>query len=176
MKLQPGISTAKRLYVQTMMQVVGRALEAISQVDDQIRKEIAPLPPGFSFEMRVLPAGPSLCLRKKGATELEFVGSGDNLQADLSIVFKHINHAFLVLSFQESTSVAFAHNRMVVDGDLGCALRVTRLLNRLETFILPKLLAERAVKEYPKELSLPDKLTQGARIYFQMATNLIAVN
>ncbi|MCP5161984.1 MAG: hypothetical protein H7A00_10005 [Hahellaceae bacterium] len=176
MTLQPGISTAKRLYVQTMMQVVGRALQAISQVDDQIRKEIAPLPEGFTFSMNVLPSGPGLYLRKKGKTEFEYLGATLDTKPDLSISFKHINHAFLVLSFQESTSVAFSHNRMLVDGDVGFALRMTRLLNRLETFILPKLLAERAVKEYPASLSLPEKVTQGARIYFQMATNLVTVN
>jgi hypothetical protein len=92
---------------------------------------------------------------------------------DLSIQFKHIAHAFLVLSFQEKTSVAFANDRMLVDGDISYAVRMTRVLNRLESFILPKLIAQRAVKEYPSDLHLPKKLISAARIYLKVATNFV---
>lgn len=176
MALIPSVSTAKRLYVETMMNVIGRALQAISQVDVAIKKEVNVLPDGFSFQMKVMPNGPSFTVRKKPNGELEFLGSNPEQTPDLSIAFKHLTHAFMVLSFQESTSIAFAHDRMLVDGDIGYALRVTRILNRLESFILPKLLAERAVKEYPSSIKLPEKLLHGARIYFQMASNLVTVN
>ncbi len=53
------------------------------------------------------------------------------------------------------------------------AIRMTRVLNRLETFILPKLVAQRAVKEYPADLHLPDKLLNAARIYLKVVTNFV---
>ena len=90
-----------------------------------------------------------------------------------SIKFKHLEHAFLVLSFQEKTSVAFANDRMLVDGDISYAVRMTRILNRLEAFILPKIVAERAVKAYPHNLQLPEKLISAARIYLKVATHFI---
>ena len=169
-------STAKRFYVDVMMTVIGRALQAISQVDDIIKKEANVLPDGFSFQMKVLPSGPSFAVKKQPNGELKFLGRNFNEKTDLSIGFKHLTHGFMVLSFQESTSVAFANDRMMVDGDISYALRVTRILNRLETYILPKFLAERAVKQYPESIKLPEKLLHGARIYFQMATNLVTVN
>lgn len=175
MQLKNAISKGRQLYVETMLQVVGRALQAISQVDESIQREIAPLPAGFVFSMSVMPDGPALIVKKISDTQLEYLGSKSKKKPDLTIAFKHISHAFLVFSFQESTATAFAHNRMLVDGDIGYALRVTRVLNRLESFILPKLLAERAVKEYPAEVKLPEKLIHGARIYLQMATNLVTV-
>ena len=39
---------------------------------------------------------------------------------------------------------------MLVDGDISYAIRMTRVLNRLETFILPKLVAKRAVRNTPQ--------------------------
>lgn len=164
---------AKRLYVETMFQVVGRAMQAISETDEIIKKESLLVPEGFVFEMTVLPGGPGFVVRKTASGHFEYLGSDAQGKADLSIAFKHLTHAFLVFSFQESTSLAFSHDRMLVDGDVALALRMTRILNRLESFILPKLFAERAVKEYPQNLRLPDKLLKGARIYLQMATNLV---
>ncbi|WP_250657784.1 hypothetical protein [Alkalimarinus coralli] len=176
MVLPSPISKAKRLYVKLMMNVIGRALQAISQVDDTIKKEVNMLPDGFSFQMTVLPNGPSFSAKKTTNGELVFLSSNPEEKVDLSIGFKHLTHSFLVLSFQESTSEAFANDRMMVNGDISYALRVTRILNRVEAFILPKLLAERALKEYPHEVKLPEKLLHGARIYYQMASNLITVN
>ena len=79
----------------------------------------------------------------------------------------------MVLSFQEKTSVAFANDRMLVDGDVSYAVRMTRVLNRLESFILPRLIAERAVKEYPATIKLPEKLISAARIYLKVATQFV---
>nr|MCS5560079.1 hypothetical protein [Marinobacter nauticus] len=104
---------------------------------------------------------------------LLFHGDEAPRPVDLSIQFKHIAHAFLVLSFQEKTSVAFANDRMLVDGDVSYAVRMTRVLNRLESFILPRLIAERAVKEYPATIKLPEKLISAARIYLKVATQFV---
>lgn len=172
-RMKPMAHQARRLYVQMMMQVVGRSLQAISELDQEVQEEIRVLPEGFLFEMRVLPDGPTLVMRKIGAEKLRYVGEKPPRTPDLSIKFKHIAHAFLVLSFQEKNSEAFANDRMLVDGDLGQALRMTRMLNRLEAYILPRLLAERAIKNYPEDLKLPNKLIRGARIYLKVASSLI---
>jgi hypothetical protein len=174
--IKPVLTKAKKLYVETMMQVIGRALQAISQVDNVIKKDAQPLPTGFIVQMKVLPRGSAFCIQKQADGTLKYLGAEADRKPDLCIAFKHVTHAFLVFAFQESTSMAFAHDRMVVDGEIGYALAVTRILNRLESFILPKLLAERALKAYPANLQLPEKLIHGARIYLQLATNLVKVN
>ncbi len=171
-RLRPLASQARRTYVQLMLDVVGRSLEAISQVDDEVREEVSVLPEGFVFQMKVMPSGPALVVRKEADGGLKYLG-GQTDAPDLSVLFKHIHHAFLVLSFQEKTAQSFANARIIVDGDLGYATRMTRVLNRLETFILPKLVAQRAVKEYPANLALPEKVINGARIYLKVATNFV---
>ncbi|MBN7769311.1 hypothetical protein KUV44_02480 [Marinobacter daepoensis] len=172
-RLQPMASHARRSYVELMFQVMGRALQAISEVDETTRTETRELPEGFLFEMQVMPNGPKLIVEHTGDGRLHFHGDQAPRPVDLSIQFKHIAHAFLVLSFQEKTSVAFANDRMLVDGDISYAVRMTRVLNRLESFILPKLVAERAVKEYPANLKLPEKLINAARIYLKVASNFV---
>ncbi|HET8706519.1 MAG TPA: hypothetical protein VFM46_09475, partial [Pseudomonadales bacterium] len=131
----------QRLYVTLSFDLVGRALEAASQLDDIIQHEIAGLPIGYLFEMGVIPQGPAMYMQKQADGTLRYLGSQSASQPQLGIQIKHIAHAFSLLSFQESTASAFANDRMVVDGDISLAMKVVRSLNRLECLILPKLIA-----------------------------------
>jgi len=172
-RIQPTASRARRLYVELMFQVMGRALQAVSEVDSEVQREARALPEGFLFEMMVMPAGPRLIVEHVGDGRFHYHGNSAPRPVDVSIQFKHLAHAFLVLSFQEKTSVAFANDRMLVDGDVSYAVRMTRVLNRLESFILPRIIARRAVKEYPANLHLPEKLVSAAKIYLKIATLFI---
>lgn len=164
---------SRRLYVGLMFQVMGRALQAMTDVDGDARRDTRALPPGFLFEMRVLPSGPAMVVKHTGQGRLRFLGAGAPRPVDLSIQFKHMVHAFRVVSFQEQTAVAFANDRMLVHGDIGHAVRMTRVLNRLQTFILPKFLAVRAVKQYPASLGLSEKAAGAGRIYLKLASQLV---
>lgn len=162
----------KRRYVALMMDIIGRSLEAASQVDKVIRDEVANLPARFMFEMRVLPSGPALVMVKTEDGHLRYVGSSAPRKVDVAMKFKHLQHAFLVFSFQESTARSFANDRILLDGEIGFAMKLVRCLNRMESLILPRFIAQRALKRYPN-LSLPQKLSGGGRIYSQVAKNLI---
>lgn len=164
---------ARRTYVGLMFQVMGRSLQAMTEVDGDVCRETRELPPGFLFEMRVLPSGPGLIMEHTEHGHLRFLGNAAPRPVNLSIQFKHMVHAFRVVSFQEKTAVAFANERMLVDGDIGYAVRMTRVLNRLETFILPEFLAARAVKQYPADLRLTEKARGATRIYLRVVTNLV---
>lgn len=162
----------KRPYVALMMDVIGRGLEAASQVDEKIQSEVKNLPDGFIFDMRALPNGPCFVMEKDGPCSLRYLGSSAPRKPDLSMKFKHLNHAFLVLSFQEGTARAFANDRLLLDGEIAYAMKLVRCLNRMESLILPKFVAVRALKRYPS-LSLMEKLANGGRIYTRLAKNLV---
>ncbi|MDF2447297.1 MAG: hypothetical protein K0S46_2533 [Moraxellaceae bacterium] len=161
----------ERHYVGLMMGVVGRALVSASQVDDVIRKETSAFPEGFILQMKVMPNGADFTaqVQPDGTLKLlkDFTG-----KPDLCARFKHLSHAFLVLSFQEGTARAFANDRLYVDGDVSHAIRLVRCLSRMEVLILPKLVAERAVKRYP-DIALADKLGLATRIYGRVAANFL---
>lgn len=161
----------ERRYVGLMMGVVGRGLVSASQVDEVIHKETAAFPVGFILQMKVMPEGAFFTaqVQPDGALKLlkDFAG-----KPDLCARFKHLSHAFLVLSFQEGTARAFANDRIYVDGDVSHAIRLVRCLSRMEVLILPKLIAERAVKRYP-DIAVAEKLSLATRIYGRMAANFL---
>lgn len=174
-QLNSGVLNAaplKRPYVALMMDVIGRGLEAASQVDKKIQNEVKNLPEGFMFDMRALPNGPCFVMQKDSSGCLRYLGKTAPRKPDVSLKFKHLNHAFLVLSFQEGTARAFANDRLLVDGEIAYTMKLVRSLNRMESLILPKFVAVRALKRYPR-LSLKEKLADGGRIYTRLAKNLV---
>lgn len=174
-KLNSGtlnVAPLKRPYVALMMDVIGRGLEAASQVDEKIQNDVKNLPDGFMFDMRALPNGPCFVMQKDSAGSLRYLGRTAPRKPDVSLKFKHLNHAFLVLSFQEGTARAFANDRLLVDGEIAHTMKLVRCLNRMESLILPKFVAVRALKRYP-QLSLKEKLADGGRIYTRLAKNLV---
>ena len=160
--------TLQLKYVQLMMDVIGRGLVMASLVDDEIKQEVSKFPANFILSMKVFPNGPAFIAQVTEDHKLKLLSSTEK-KPDLTITFKHLSHAYLVFSFQESTAQAFANDRMVADGDLSYAIRLVRCLNKMESLILPKLVAELAVKEYPSNLTLKEKLAGAANIYLKVA-------
>ncbi|MFO0695494.1 MAG: hypothetical protein U0230_18170 [Polyangiales bacterium] len=154
---------AQRAYVAGMMRLLSGLLEAASETDPVVREEVANLPEGLVIGMSVLGDSSRMRIKKRGGV-LVRLDPDTNQKPELEIVFKHVTHAFLVLSFQEGTARAFANDRMITQGDLSLAMKVVRCLNRVEAVVLPRFVAERALKAYP-ELGLGEKLSAGARIY-----------
>ncbi|MEQ1519424.1 MAG: hypothetical protein ABL931_23360 [Usitatibacteraceae bacterium] len=161
----------KRAYVAAMLQVVGRGLAAGSRVDIVLSQELGALPAGFQVQLLVLPAGLSVLLQSNGDGTVNLAREV-KAKPDLSIRFKHVSHAFLVLTFQEGTARAFANSRLLADGDLAAATRLLRCLDRLETLILPAFIAKRAVKR-PTKIALPAKLALATCIYGVMARQFV---
>ncbi|MBT9556305.1 MAG: SCP2 sterol-binding domain-containing protein [Myxococcales bacterium] len=154
-----------------MMAVIGRGLVAASQTDEETRRELAAFTPGMIIAMKVIPAGPSFAVVLQADGTLKLLPDFDS-RATLTVVFKHLAHAFLVFSFQESTTRAFANDRLYVDGDISQSVRLVRVLNRMEALILPQVIAEKAVKRYPA-MAASGKLRAGARIYGRLARNFL---
>ncbi|MDB4988324.1 MAG: hypothetical protein JWN04_3502 [Myxococcaceae bacterium] len=152
---------SQRAYVAAMFEVLGRLLVAGSAVDPVIRDELLGFPEGYTIGFAVL--GDTLALR--------VVRRGDQLLAepsrvgkpDLEIVFKHVSHAFALLSFQESTPTAFANDRLISHGDVGLSMRFTRCLDRVQGIMLPDPIAALALKSLPN-IPLGERLRLATRI------------
>lgn len=158
-------------YVGLMMGVIGRSLVSMSQVDDTVRREIAALPAGYTVRMTVMPQGPAFTVEVQADGTLKLL-KGFSGRASLSVMFKHVAHAFLVFSFQEGTARAFANDRMYVDGNISHAIRLVRCLNRMESVILPKFVAVRALKRYPG-IRFGEKVSLATRTYGRLVANLL---
>jgi hypothetical protein len=163
----------KRVYVAIMMRVVGWGLRAMSRVDPVLREEAAGFADGLVIEMTTLPGGPRMVLEKSPAGHLRYLGGRAPQHAELSIRFKHIDYAFRVFAFIESTPMAFARARMVVDGNVAAGVRLVRCLYRLEALLMPRFIAVRGMKRYPEQIGLAYKLGMNARIYGRIALDLV---
>lgn len=152
-----------RAYVGFMMKFIARGLCAASVVDPVVREELEPFPDGFTFEMGVLPSGPSLRLRKQNGVLVD----GDHGKPDLAIRFKHLRHALVSFTFRESVAQSFAAERMVLDGEIPHAMRMQRVLDRLLVLTLPHAIAEKALTRVP-EIPRVEKTKAIARLYAQM--------
>lgn len=166
----------KRLYVAAMLRIVGWGLRAMSRVDPVVRAETAGFPDGMIITMMAMPDGPSMVLEKTAAGRLRYLGGRVPERTDLAIRFKHIDYAFRVLAFIESTPTAFARARMVVDGDVSAGIRLVRCMYRLEALLMPRFIAARGMKRYPADLGLGYKLGMNLRIYGRIALDLVTRN
>ena len=133
--------------------------------------EIATLPDAFTYSMSILPSGPEFTVQKQADGTFYCFRKNDTAPTDLTISFKHVKHAFLIFSFQESTARSFANDRMLLDGEINLGMVVVRCLDRMEVLVLPKFIATRAVKRYPS-ISLSEKLPLALRIYMQFIAGL----
>ena len=160
---------AQLAFVRTMLPLLGGLLEAGSEVDPVVRHEVASLPEDLIFGMTVFGADAQLRLARRGDTLVQLAPESAP-RPTLDIVFKHVSVAFLVVSFQESTALAFARGRLVVHGDTALAMRVTRCLDRMEAVTLPGPVAARALKAVP-HIPLAERLPLAARYYAVAAKN-----
>ena len=149
--MKPGKKWFKKIYIAILLWVVGRAIQVAARVDKNLKEEFDNFPENFMFSLGVLPNGPFCIVGKDKKGRAKYMGwntTGKKLTLRLGI--KNIEAAFLVLSFQESTTVAFAHDRFIVDGDVAEGLAIVRILDMVEVYLLPWPIARLAVKRYPK--------------------------
>ncbi len=146
----PGGKWAKRSYISIMLWFVGRAMQAAAKVDKGVKQEFESIPKGFRFSLGVSPGGPAMVMEKTTGGRVKYVGSKPGGKpVDLQIKIKHLEGAILLFTFQESTAVAVARDRLVVEGDVPRACTVVRILDMVEVLLLPKIVAGLAVKRYP---------------------------
>ncbi len=150
MEISPGRHHRKRLYLSCMLWFFGRAVQAAARVDDGVKSEFAAMPDNFTFCLGAFPSGPYMVVGKDSLGRVRHLGSSiADRTIHLHMMFKNPALLFRVFSFQESTPVANARNRLYVHGDVPQACAVVRIMDMVQVFLLPKFLAKRAVKRYP---------------------------
>ncbi len=166
-KVAAGRKPFKRAYVAVMLWFVGRAIQATARVDKVVKKEFEALPEEFTFSLGVEPGGPHMIVGKNKKGRVKYMGwEPEGKHIDLKMEIKNLEAAILMFTFQESTAIAIARDRMIVDGEVSYACTVVRVLDIVEVYLLPRLIARLAVKRYPL-WSFRHKYIGRARIYFR---------
>lgn len=162
---------AQRAYVATMFAVLGRLLIAGAGADPEIQRELSTFPEGARIGFSIV--GDANVLRLVWRAGRLHAAPADGAPLDVEIVFKHVAHAFALLSFQESTPVAYARDRMITHGDVGLTVRFVRCLTRVQAVMLPGAIAARALKSVPAQPVLP-RLGLATRIASGVVRSLLS--
>ena len=147
---KPDRQHLKRLYLKLMLWFFGRAVQAAARADEGVKAEFAAMPKNYTFCLGAFPTGPYMLVGKDEKGRVKYLGSSlKNKNIDLLMIFKSLHHLFMTFTFQESTPVANARDRLFVNGDIPQACAVVRIMDMIQVFLLPKFLAKLAIKRYP---------------------------
>ena len=150
-EVTPGANPLVNIYLNVMLWFVGRAIQAASRVDNAVKEEFERFPKKFVFSLGAYPKGPHMVVEKDENGRIRYRGrSIKDRKVDLQLTAKHPNLLFLLFSFQESTPISNARDRLFVDGEVPYACSVVRILDIVQIYLLPKFIAKMAIKRYPR--------------------------
>ena len=162
-EVKPRSQWVKRVYLHALLWVTGRALQAAARVDSDIQADLATMPREYSFCLTAFPSGPSMVMAKTSQGGINYLGHGPR-RVDLTLSLKSLDHFFQLFTFRENTPTATARDRLFTSGDVPHTCAVVRILDRVQVYLLPRPIAQLAVKRYPR-WSLKRRTLDRARIY-----------
>lgn len=150
MEVSPKKNIVQKVYLHIMLWFLGRAVQAASRVDDEVKKEFDSMPENYTFSLGAFPSGPYMIIGKNEQGDAKYLGGNiEKHPIDLEMTLKSASLFFLLLSFQESTPIANSRDRMIVAGDVPQACAAVRVLDIVQVYLLPKIIAKLAIKRYP---------------------------
>ena len=154
LKYRSRVNPVKKIYCSVIMLVLGWFIPKIACRKEDVKKEVREFPKDFICRLGVWPDGPSVTLKREGDVLVKAgrdsrTGSPDT-SPDLEVLLKSMDAAWLMFTFQESTCRSEANNRLIARGELPHVCTFIRLMDKVEILLLPRFIAERAVKKWEK--------------------------
>lgn len=125
-----------------------RGMQVLQKRDSNLRQELAQLPVGLTFGIRVSPY--------PGAPELSIVNAPSGLRRGKSweiphilITFKSVPLALRVLTGLEGISEAYARHSFTLKGNINSAMGFVRCVEITEAYLFPSFWARRILKKMP---------------------------
>jgi hypothetical protein len=144
----PGKKWFETLVTRAFMFFIGMGMQTAYRIDPDVKKEVDSWPETFSFRMAVV-GGPSMLMLKK-AGSFQYLGEKEVFYCDVEMLFKNIEFAYLTMTGRISVPNAVYHNRQFVRGSLLYMMSVIRVMNVVQTLLLPNFIARFYIKEVPK--------------------------
>ena len=124
-----------------------RGIKVLYKKDSRVKEELDALEEGFSLEMKTSINGPKLIIKKENN---DIIKLNETENVDISICFKSIDAAFLVLTGRLGVAQAYAEHRFTLKGDIAVAMAVVRCVDLVESYLFPKFITKNILKEVPK--------------------------
>lgn len=153
----PGRKRLKGIIVKFIFWFLGRAFQAASKFDDELKSEIEHFSDSTSIMLNVMNTELGMVI-EKSRSGIIYKGSFSK-DASLSINFKSMEGALLVLTGREGIPKAYAEHRFTVKGDISTAIAVVRCFSIVETYLFPGFITRSIIKKIHK------KQTSSIKIY-----------
>lgn len=124
-----------------------RGIKVLYKKDSRVKEELDALEDGFSLEMKTSINGPKLIIKKENN---DIIKLKETENVDISICFKSVDAAFLVLTGRQGVARAYAEHRFTLKGDIAIAMVVVRCVDLVESYLFPKFITKNILKEVPK--------------------------
>jgi hypothetical protein len=147
-EIVPGRKWFETLVTRVFFFFIGMGMQTAYRVDPDVKKEVDSWPETFSFRMAVV-GGPSMLMLKKEGS-FQYLGEKEVFYADVEMYWKNITFAYLVMTGRISVPNAVYHNRQFVRGSLIYTMSIIRVMNVVQTLLLPNVIARFYIKEVPK--------------------------
>ena len=141
------VSSLKKSVSKVVLFFLYRGFKVLYKKDSRVKKELDALEEGFVLELKTCENGPSLMIKKENGS---IVRLKDGERVDISIAFKSIDVAFLVLTGRLGVAQAYAEHRFTLKGDIAVAMGVVRCVDLVEGYLFPRFMTRRILKEEPK--------------------------
>lgn len=165
---ESAAALGRRLWITTLLWVVGRTLCRAARTDEAVQRELAPLQDGQAIRLEVCGIAYAMNMHKQGGRWYPGAPVAPHATLHpLRVRFKHPNIAFRTLSFRLGVNQAFSENRLLVEGDLTVAMHLVRGLEQLQALILPAFIARTLLRDYPAPTN---KLGRACNIYLGLVT------
>ncbi len=127
-----------------------RAFQVLYRYDETVRREVDGWKAGFEICMNATRQGPGICLShtEKG---IERLGKQKFSEADMTIEFRNIDAAFLVLSGQIGVAQAYSQHRFTMRGSIADCMSFVHCVEIIEAYLFPGFIARKILKAMPKK-------------------------
>lgn len=157
-EIVPGRKRFKIGVAKMVFWFLGRGFQATAKLDPRIKEEVAGWAEGMTVMLKIESFGPCLAMGKKDGG-LVYLGSRE-IDATLSVHFKNIEAALLVLTGRMGIAQAYAEHRFFMKGDImAYGMPLVRCLYAVETYLFPGFITRKIVKK------MPEKSRSSLRIY-----------
>lgn len=140
----------ERKIAEVILYFLYSGLKQLSEQDERIGQEVKDWKPGMIYALKCGTDGPDLYIRK-GEYGLEKLDPSIQDVADICIQFKSFSHAFRVLTGRQSVADAYAQHNFTLYGDIAGTMSFARCVDLLETYLFPKMITKRILKEVPQK-------------------------
>lgn len=137
-------NSLKGVVARVVLFVLYRGIKVLAHEDSRIMAEFRSWPEGLTVAIETAVNGPGIVLAKQGE---KLVRLKEKRNCDITITFRSIDAAFLVLTGQMGVARAYAEHRFMLSGDICQTMSIVRCIDIAESYLFPRLMTKRILRK-----------------------------